>query len=88
MVEAGGVSKGCCAFKFEIMWLKVKGFVEKIHQWWNGFHFIISPSFILAKKLKALKEDLKKWNKEFGDLAFRKKSLLTWLMGLDTREES
>ena len=32
--------------------------------------------FILARKLKAFKDDLKKWNKEeFGDLAFRKKSL-------------
>ena len=70
------------------MWLKVKGFVEKIQQWWNGYHFIVSASFIATKKLKALKEDLKKWNKEFGDLAFRNKSLSTELMGLDAREES
>ena len=75
-------------FKFENMWLKVKGFVEKIQQWWNGYYFIVSPSFIATKKLKALKEDLKEWNKEFRDLAFRKKSLLTELMGLDAREES
>ena len=35
-----------------------------------------------------MKADLKKWNKEeFGDLAFRKKNLLTELMGLETREE-
>ena len=47
-----------------------------------------SPSFVLAQKLKALKEDLKKWNKEeFGDLAFRKKCLLFELMGLDAKEE-
>ena len=47
-----------------------------------------SPSFDLAQKLKALKEDLKRWNKEeFGNLAFRKKSLLTKLLGLDAREE-
>ena len=47
-----------------------------------------SPSFILARKLKALKEDLKKWNKEeFGDLAFRKKCLLSELLGLDARED-
>ena len=38
--------------------------------------------------MKALKADLKKWNREeFGDLAFRKKNLLTKLMGLDAREE-
>ena len=46
------------------------------------------PGFILAKKLKALKADLKKWNKEeFGDLSFRKKKLLSELMGLDAKEE-
>ena len=47
-----------------------------------------SPSFVLAQKLKALKEDLEKWNKEeFGDLAFRKKCLLAELLGLDAKEE-
>ena len=47
-----------------------------------------SPGFILARKLKALKDDLKKWNKEeFGDLAFSKKSLLSELLGLDARED-
>ena len=35
-----------------------------------------------------MKEDLKKWNKEeFGDLAFRKKCLLSELLGLDARED-
>ena len=42
----------------------------------------------MACKLKALKEDLKKWNKEeFGNLAFRKKCLLSDLLGLDARED-
>ena len=42
----------------------------------------------MAQKLKALKADLKKWNREeFGDLAFRKKNMLTELMGLDARKE-
>ena len=46
------------------------------------------PGFILAQKLRALKANLKKWNREeFGDLALRKKILLTDLMGLDAREE-
>jgi len=47
-----------------------------------------SPSFILACKLKALKEDLKGGNKEeFGDLACRKKCLLSELLGLDAKED-
>ena len=38
--------------------------------------------------LITLKDDLKKWTKEeFGDLAFRKKSLLSELLGLDARED-
>ena len=85
LLEACGFCKGRCAFKFEKMWLKAKGFVERVQQWWNGYCFVGSHSFILAQKLKALKVDLKKWNREeFGDLAFRKKkSLLFELLGLD-----
>ena len=46
-----------------------------------------SPSFVLAQKLKALKEDLKKWNnEEFSDLAFKKKNLLFELLGLDAKD--
>ena len=71
------------------MWLQAEGFVDRVQQWWVGYNFKGSPSFILAQKLKALKADLKKWNREvFGDWAFRKKNLLTELMGLDVREES
>ena len=67
--------------------MKVNGFVDRVKQWWDGYSFVGSPSFILAQKLKALKADLKKWNREeFGDLAFRK-ILLIELMGLDAREE-
>lgn len=81
------MSKEKCVFKFENMWLKVKGFVEKVQQWWNGYHFLGPPSFVLARKLKALKEDLKGWNKqEFGDASVREKSLLIELSGLDMRE--
>ena len=88
LLEAGVVRRSRSAFKFENMWLKVEGFVNRVKHWWDGYSFTGSPSFILAQKLKALKADLKKWNREeFGDLAFRKKNLLTELMGLDAREE-
>ena len=67
--------------------MKEEGFVEMVRQWWNEYCFSGSLSFILVRKLKALKDDLKKWIKEeFGDLAFRKKSLLSELLGLDARE--
>ena len=88
LVVAGSVNKGRSAFRFENIWLKEEGFVERVRQWWNEYCFSGSPSFILAHKLKALKDDLKKWTKEeFGDLAFRKKSLLSELLGLDAKED-
>lgn len=60
----------------------------RVQQWWNGYHFIGSLSFILAQNLKALKVDLKKWNKqELGGLSFRM-ILPTELMGMDAREET
>ena len=65
LLEAGVVRRGQSAFKFENMWLKVKGFVDRVKQWWDGYSFVGSPSFILAQKLKALKADFKK-NMEQG----------------------
>jgi hypothetical protein len=50
------------AFKFENMWLKEEGFVAKVRGWWDSFQFFGSPSFVLAKKLKALKWEIKRWN--------------------------
>jgi hypothetical protein len=36
--------------------------------WWNGYGFLGLPSFVLARKMKALKENLKVWNKQvLGD---------------------
>ena len=80
--------RGKSDFKFENMWLKMEGFVDQVQQWLSGYHFVGPPSYILASKLKALKGDLKHWNKHvFGDMAFRKKCLLTELLDLDMREE-
>ena len=88
LVEVGGMLRGKSDFKFENMWLKMEGFVDQVQQWLSGYHFVGPPSYILASKLKALKGDLKHWNKHvFGDMAFRKKCLLTELLDLDMREE-
>ena len=87
LVEVGGMLRGKTSFKFENMWLKVEGFVDLVRGWWNGYHFVGSPSYVLACKLKALKGDLKHWNKHvFGDVSFKKKHLLSELLDLDLRE--
>ena len=85
MVDA--VSKGKCAFKFENMWLESESFLDLVQGWWSSYVFTGSPSFVLAKKLKALKEDLKIRNKEvFGDIGLKKKHVLNDIMGLDEKE--
>lgn len=45
-----------------------------VRQWWSFYQFYGNPSYILACKLKALKNDLKLWNSQsFGDIRERKK---------------
>uniref|UniRef100_A0A2N9GXN7 Reverse transcriptase domain-containing protein n=1 Tax=Fagus sylvatica TaxID=28930 RepID=A0A2N9GXN7_FAGSY len=45
------------------------------------------PSFVLASKLKVLKEDIKKWNKEsFGDVHIKKLELMKELQLLESKE--
>jgi hypothetical protein len=62
LLVCGGIQGGKRPFKFENMWLKDEGFVDKVRPWWASYTFQGSPSFVLAKKLKALKVDLKLWN--------------------------
>ena len=68
------------------MWLKTEGFVDKVQSWWNRHSFVGTPSFMLAKKLKALKEDIVQWNRrEFGNVGHQKKQLLEELTKLDAK---
>ena len=59
LLEGGNFHRGRRPFRFENMWLKDKGFVERIRSWWESHQFYGAPSFVLANKLKALKVDLK-----------------------------
>jgi hypothetical protein len=87
LVESGGMARGRSAFKFENIWLKVDGFLDKIQGWWSSYSFSGPPSLVLARKLKALKEALKIWNKEvFGDVDLRKKGVMADIGRLDEQE--
>jgi hypothetical protein len=62
-------------FKFENMWLKEEGFVDKVRNWWASFSFRGFASFILAIKLRALKGEIKRWNLVvFGNVGARNKA--------------
>ena len=61
--------------------------MDMVRQWWSSYHFRGPPSYILACKLKALKGDLKHWNKHvLGDVSFRKKCLMTELLDIDMKK--
>lgn len=62
LLNCGGISRGPRYFKFENMWLKSEGFLDRIRQWWFSYHFHGNASYSLACKLKSLKKDLKEWN--------------------------
>jgi len=71
------------------MWLKSDGFVELVQRWWDSYDFQGQPSYVLTKKLKALKVDLKKCNaKVFGDVGKKKKELLEGIKELECFEEA
>ena len=73
LLDGGGVRSGLVSFCFENMWLKEEGFKELLKSWWQSFNFSSSFNFILAEKLKALKSNLKTWNKEvFGKVRVNK----------------
>jgi hypothetical protein len=70
-------------FKFENMWLKYEGFVDRVRFWCSSYHFQSSPSYILSHKLKALKADLRAWNKEFGNIGRKRLVMLEELRVLE-----
>jgi hypothetical protein len=52
LVEARGMACGKSSFKFENMWLKAEGFVDKVNSWWGGYEFFRTPSLSWPINLK------------------------------------
>ena len=77
LLDCDGVRMGPSPFRFELMWLKNKGFKETLRGWSQNLQFYGSYSSILSAKLKALKGILKTWNREvFGSVETNKKEAL------------
>lgn len=54
--------------------------------WRSSYSFTAYPSFVLANKLKALK-DFRQWNKDvFGDVKYQKQCRMEELLDLDVKE--
>ena len=81
------MARGKNPFRFENMLLKSDRIVDRVDSWWNRHSFSRTPSYVFAKNLKALKEDIIRWNRqEFGNVGHKKKELLGALELLDTKE--
>ncbi len=62
--------------------------MERVKEWWSSYQFTGTPSFVLASKLKALKADLRLWNKHvFGDVSLKQLQLCSELSQLDEKEK-
>ncbi len=86
-LDSGTYIRGKSYFKFENMWLRHEAFTGNVRQWWGRYDFQGSPSFVLASKLKMLKEDIKKWNKEsFGNVYIKKLELMNELQLMEAKE--
>ena len=89
VLEGGSFQRGSMPFRFENMWLKDEGFVDRVRSWWESYQLQGAPSFVLANKLKLLKNDLKRWNVEvFGHVEVRIKKLWKDLSVFENMEES
>ena len=56
-LRGGSFQRGRRPFRLENMWLKDEGFVERVRSWWESYIIMGAPSFVLANKLKLLKND-------------------------------
>ena len=87
VLEGRGVKKGKTPFKFENMWLLTDGFKELVRKWWTEYIVVGTDSHCLAEKLKALKKDLREWNKKvFGIVSVSKSKAFARLQFRDLKE--
>lgn len=87
LLDSGGIRSGPTPFRFENMWLLSEGFLERVKGWWDSYVISDLPSSCLAQKLKLLKSDLKRWNREvFGCLEVQKANVFAVLQELDVIE--
>jgi hypothetical protein len=58
-----------------------------VQGWWSSYSYSGTPSFVLAQKLRALKGDLKEWNKlVYGDVGIKRQQLECELQAYDDKE--
>ncbi|XP_059639630.1 uncharacterized protein LOC132282004 [Cornus florida] len=86
-LDCGGMRKRSSPFRFENMWLRTEGFMERVRSLWESYVVSGSPTFSLASKLRRLKEDLKKWSRDdFENLEWRKNRAFDEIANINRKE--
>ncbi|KAK9286378.1 hypothetical protein L1049_014773 [Liquidambar formosana] len=87
LLDSEGMRMARGPFRFENMWLEEEGFVELVSISWGSYSFSGSSSYVFSKKLKALKDSLKIWNKDvFGNIKESKDRALEVIHSLNEKE--
>lgn len=69
-------------FRFEKMWTAHPSLFDKIREWW-GIDVDDTAMYKVAKKLKNIKMEIRKWNKkDFGDIFLEKERIMEDLVGV------
>lgn len=85
LLNAGEMQSGPRPFRFEIMWLSIPGFEEKIRSWWNESIVEVS-SFIFRRSLIITKGRISAWKKtKFGKIEDEKKQCLERIKEVDKK---
>ena len=69
------------------MWLKIEGFKDLVRSWWNGYFVEGYSSHCIVEKLKTLKKDLKKWNRDVvGNVLYNRVEAFSCLQSWEAKE--
>ena len=79
--------EGPSPFRLENMWLK-EGLKTLVEMWWRSYEVRGTGSYVITEKLKALKNQLKLWNKtSFENLEEKKNEALKKIKAWGVLEE-
>ncbi|XP_026420364.1 uncharacterized protein LOC113316389 [Papaver somniferum] len=88
MLSTTMMYSGARPFKLEIIWLESDDLKDKMQGWWGDLTFSGNPGYVFCKKLMAVKEYLKVWNKDsFGKVGKKMDEILVQIQEVDFVDE-
>ncbi|XP_059654845.1 uncharacterized protein LOC132301624 [Cornus florida] len=89
VLDCGEMRSRITPFQFKNIQLRADDFQGYVRNWWEGSMIDSFLSYVLARKLRVLKNEIKRWNKEvFGNLEWRKNRAFAEIAHIDRLEGS